>query len=64
MSWVTPAERRALQAVAEHGRKKAAFALGKSPRTVQQQLESARARLGAEDIYQAMGIVLRERSSS
>lgn len=44
---VTPAERKALEALSIHETvKAAAHALGKSPRTIEQQLASARARLG------------------
>jgi DNA-binding NarL/FixJ family response regulator len=44
---VTLAERSVLEAVAELGAvKRAAFALGRSPRTVEVQLASAHARLG------------------
>jgi DNA-binding CsgD family transcriptional regulator len=54
MSTLTPAERKALQAVAEHGGvKRAAHALGKSTRTIEQQLRSARHRLDADSTMQA-----------
>jgi DNA-binding NarL/FixJ family response regulator len=44
---VTPAERQALDAIALHETVKgAAAALGKSPHTIERQLESARRRLG------------------
>lgn len=44
---LTPAERRALEAAWDHDTvKEAATSLGKSPRTVEQQLRSARQRLG------------------
>ena len=43
---LTPAERQALEAVAKFGTvKEAASALGKSPHTLERQLESARKRL-------------------
>jgi DNA-binding NarL/FixJ family response regulator len=54
MKRVTPAEKRALDAMARYGSvKAAAFALGKSPHTVTRQLDSARRRLGAESSMQA-----------
>jgi DNA-binding transcriptional LysR family regulator len=44
---ITPEERRALEAVAKYGTvKEAAQELGKSPHTIERQLESARRRLG------------------
>lgn len=44
---VTPAELAALEAVAKYETvKEAAHALGKSPHTIERQLESARQRLG------------------
>lgn len=56
MTRITPAERAALEAVARAGSVKgAAFALGKSPRTVEQQLAKARERLGAVSSLQAYG---------
>lgn len=59
MSRVTPAELAALQAFATYGTvKQAAHALGKSPRTVEQQLDSARRRLG---VSKSMTAVLRLR---
>lgn len=61
MSRITPAERRALEAVGKYGTvKQAAFAIGKSPRTVEQQLKSARTRLGVETTVQAVAIAIRE----
>lgn len=55
---LTPAERRALEAVQQTGSiKGAAFALGKSRWTVVQQLASARRRLGANSTIQATGMV-------
>ena len=51
---VTPAEQRALDAVYRHGSvKAAAYALSRSPRTVEQQLRTARARLGVDTTLQA-----------
>lgn len=45
---LTPAERRAIAAVREHGTvKQAAAALGKSPKTLEHQLATARIRQGA-----------------
>lgn len=43
---LTPAERKALEAWWRHGTKGAAAALGRSPRTVENQLATARVRLG------------------
>lgn len=58
---VTLAERRALDAYGKHGSTKAAaHALGKSPRTVEQQLRTARERLGVETTVQALVRVIRE----
>ncbi len=55
MTRLTPAERSALAAVGQHGTvKAAAFALGKSPRTVEQQLRTARERLGVGTTIQAV----------
>jgi DNA-binding CsgD family transcriptional regulator len=55
MSRVTRAERQALEAIVIHGTvKAAAYALGKSPRTVDQQLASARKRLGVDSTLQAV----------
>lgn len=52
---VTTAEKRALRAYGLHGSTKAAaFALGKSPRTVEHQLRTARERLGVETTVQAV----------
>lgn len=63
MSEVTPAERSALEAVLRHGTtKEAAASLGKSPRTVEQQLASARERLAVTRTIEAIRIVLVERS--
>lgn len=54
---LTPAEQLALQAVARYGSiKAAAFALGKSPYTLNRQLESARRKLGAASSLQAYAI--------
>lgn len=59
MSKVTAAERAALEAYARHGSvKAAAHALGKSPRTVRQQITAARDRLGADSPVQAAFRVL------
>lgn len=55
MSRVTPGERKALDAVWENGTaKQAARALGKSTRTVEQQLRSARDKLGVETTIEAI----------
>ena len=57
-SRITPAERRALDAVARHGTvKAAAFALGKRPKTIEHQLATARRRLGVDTTLQAAVIV-------
>lgn len=59
---LTPAERAAIEAYGRHGSiKAAAHALGKSPRTVEQQLHSARDRLGVAANVQAVVAVLVER---
>lgn len=59
MSRVTVAERAAIEAIGRHGTvKAAAFALGKSPRTVEQQLRTARERLGVETTVQVVHRVL------
>lgn len=56
---VTAAERRALEATWHHDTvKEAAAALGKSPRTVEQQLASARQRLGVTTTRAAIREVL------
>lgn len=61
MSRVTPAERRALEAVLRHGTVKgAAYALGKSPRTVVNQLATVRARLDVGTTIEAVRIVFIE----
>ena len=61
---VTKAERAALDAYSRHGSVKgAAYALGKSPRTVKQQLQEARNRLGVESTVQAVRAVLLEGTS-
>lgn len=61
MSRLTPAERRALEAFGQHGSvKSAAHAIGKSPRTVEQQLKSARTRLGVDTTVQAVVWVIRD----
>jgi DNA-binding CsgD family transcriptional regulator len=52
---ITAAERRALEAVMRHGTvKEAAFALGKSPRTVEQQLAAVRTRLNVTRTIEAV----------
>lgn len=54
---LTRAERQALQAVLEHGTAKgAASALGKSKRTVEHQLESARQRLNVQTTIEVVRI--------
>ncbi len=51
---VTKAEKAALDAVASYGTvKQAAVALGKSPHTIERQLESARQRLGVSTTIEA-----------
>lgn len=58
---VTRAERQALEAVMRHGTAKgAAFALGKSPRTVEKQLESARQRLDVHSTVEVVRLVFVE----
>ena len=53
-SVLTPAERRALEAVARTGTVKgAAAALGRRPKTVEHQLATARARLGVATTIEA-----------
>lgn len=53
MSRPTPAEQAAIEAIGKHGTvKAAAHALGKSPRTVEQQLRSARERFGVDTTVQ------------
>lgn len=55
MKPVTSAERAALEAVLQHGTAKAAaHALGKSPRTVEQQLRSVRERLDVGTTLEAV----------
>ena len=50
---MTPAERRALEALRQFGTvKEAAHALGKSPKTVEHQLASARVRQGVTTTIQ------------
>jgi DNA-binding CsgD family transcriptional regulator len=52
---ITTAERAALRAVLEHGTTKAAAAaLGKSPRTVEKQLQTVRGRLAVDTTLQAV----------
>ena len=56
---VTKAERSALEAYARHGSAKAAaYALGKSPRTVEKQLGTAQKRTGSSSPVQAAFRVL------
>lgn len=58
MRKVTPAERKALEAVTRHGTAKAAaHALGKSQRTVEQQLRTARERLEVATTIEAVRAV-------
>lgn len=55
---LTAAELRALEAKGRHGTTKAAaYALGKSPRTVEQQLRTAREKLGVDTTVQAVAYV-------
>lgn len=62
MNGVTPAERRALEALMRHGTaKEAAASLGKSRRTVENQLATARERLGVGRTIEAVRIVFVER---
>lgn len=57
-SKLTPAERRALEAVARCGTVKvAAAALGKRPKTIECQLATARARLGVTTTIEAYRVV-------
>jgi DNA-binding NarL/FixJ family response regulator len=57
-SALTPAERRALEAVARTGTVKgAAASLGKCPKTVEHQLATARARLGVQTTIEAYRVV-------
>lgn len=57
---VTERERAAVDAISRYPSvEAAAFALGKSPWTVKEQLASARRRLGVETNAQAVGEVLR-----
>jgi DNA-binding NarL/FixJ family response regulator len=54
----TPAERRALRAVLEYGSTKgAAYALGRSPRTIEQQLATLKVRLGVASTYEAIRVM-------
>lgn len=54
----TPAERRALWAVLRFGTvKSAAFALGRSPRTVEAQLATVRARLDVTTTVEAIRVM-------
>lgn len=61
MKRLTPAERRALEAIGQHGTlKAAAYALGRSPYTVDSQLRSARERLGVTTTVEAVWRVSRD----
>lgn len=58
MKRITPAERRALEAVLRHGSQKAAAkALNRSTRTVEAQLASVRVRLGVQTTIEAVRMV-------
>lgn len=58
---VTPAEKAALEAVLRHGTVKgAAASLGKSPHTVERQLESVRGRLAVTTTIEAVRLVFVE----
>jgi DNA-binding CsgD family transcriptional regulator len=62
MSRITPAERRALDAYSRHGTYKgAAHELGKSPRTVEEQLAKVRERLDVTTTMQAVRKILIDR---
>jgi DNA-binding CsgD family transcriptional regulator len=62
---VTPAERVALEAVLRNGTvKAAAHALGKSPRTVVNQLATARARLGVQTTIEVVRVVFIDRDAA
>lgn len=55
---ITPGERRALEAVLKHGTVKgAANAIGRSPRTLDAQLRSVRARLDVTTTIEAVRVV-------
>ena len=59
---VTPAEKQALEALLQHGTaKEAAAAIGKSPRTIEKQLETARERLHVTTTIEAVRLVFVER---
>ncbi len=59
---ITPAERRALEAVLAKGTTKAAaFELGKSPRTVSEQLRTVRERLGVGTTLEAVRVIFVDR---
>ncbi len=65
MSRVTPAERRALEALMRHGTAKgAAAALGRSKRTVEQQLRTARERLDVTTTFEAVRIVFVDKDAA
>lgn len=58
---ITKAERAALEAVLKHGTtKEAAVSLGKSRRTLEAQLYTARQRLGVERTIEAVRVVFIE----
>lgn len=60
---VTPAEKRALEAVLKHGTAKgAAASLGRSQRTIEKQLETARERLEVTTTIEAVRIVFVDRT--
>lgn len=62
MSEITPAERSALLALLRTGTVKgAAYALGKSPRTISQQLATARDRLAVTTTIEAVRVVFIDR---
>lgn len=62
---VTPAERRALEAILRHGTAKgAAHALGRSQRTVEQQLATVRERLNVTTTIEAVRIVFVDRGDA
>lgn len=65
MRTVTPAEKRALEAILRHGTAKgAAYALGRSKRTVEQQLATARERLGVTTTIEAVRLVFVDRDAA
>lgn len=65
MSRVTPAERRALEALLRTGTAKgAAYALGKSQRTVEAQLAAARQRLNVTTTIEAVRLVFIDKDAA